>query len=132
MPRVPPAAVGKSVANHRRALLAKGARNISIDRSMRCMEDIDLKPGYSTGEIPGKCIKCLAEQELNSCLRMLLIGEGEDWEVMQQYEMLLSFLKSPESLSLRDEAEKYLAEGKKVTLKLSFANRAPVYELEVI
>ena len=96
------------------------------------MEDIDLEPGYSTGEIPGKCIKCLAEQELNNCLRVLLVGEGENQEVRQQYEMLLSFLKSPESLKLRDEAEKYLAEGKKVTLRLSFADGEPEYELEVI
>jgi len=96
------------------------------------MNTFDLQPGYSTGEIPGKCIKCLAEQELNSCLRLLLIGEGEEKDVQQQYEMLLSFLTSPESRKLRDESEKYLSEGKKVTLKLSFANGKPEYELEVI
>ena len=96
------------------------------------MDTFDLQPGYSTGEIPGKCIKCLAEQELNSCLRMLLIGEGDEKGVQQQYEMLLSFLKSPESRKLRDESEKYLAEGKKVTMKLSFANEKLEYELEVI
>ena len=96
------------------------------------MDTFDLQPGYSTGEIPGKCIKCLAEQELNSCLRLLLIGEGEEKDVQQQYEMLLSFLTSPESRKLRDESEKYLSEGKKVTLKLSFANGKPEYELEVI
>ena len=96
------------------------------------MDTFDLQPSYSTGEIPGKCIKCLAEQELNSCLRILLIGEGEEKGVQQQYEMLLSFLTSPESRKLRDESEKYLSEGKKVTLKLSFANGKPEYELEVI
>ena len=96
------------------------------------MDTFNLQPGYSTGEIPGKCIKCLAEQELNSCLRLLLVGEGEEKGVQQQYEMLLSFLRSPESRKLRDESEKYLAEGKKVTLKLSFANGKPEYELEVI
>ena len=96
------------------------------------MDTFDLQPGYSTGEIPGKCIKCLAEQELNSCLRILLTGEGEEKGVQQQYEMLLSFLKSSESRKLRDESEKYLAEGKEVTLRLSFANGKPEYELEVI
>lgn len=30
-----------------------------------------------------------------------------------------------------DESEKYLAEGKKVTLKLSLADGKPKYELEV-
>lgn len=95
------------------------------------MDTLDLQPGYSTGEIPGKCIKCLAEQELNSCLRMLLIGEGEEESVQRQYEMLLAFLKSPESRKLRDDTEKYLAEGKEVTLRLSFANDRPEYELKI-
>jgi len=83
------------------------------------MESLDLEPGYSTGEIPGKCIKCLAEQELNACLRMLLVGEGEDNEVQQEYEMLLSFLRSPESKRLRDESERLLSEGKQVALRMN-------------
>lgn len=95
------------------------------------MDSFDLEPRYSTKEIPGKCLKCLTEQELNNCLRMLLIGEGEDKELQQQCEMLVSFLKSPESRKLRDESEKYLAEGKKVTLRLSFADGKPKYELEI-
>jgi len=95
------------------------------------MDSFDLEPRYSTKEIPGKCLKCLAEQELNNCLRLLLIGEGEDKELQQKYEMLVSFLKSPDSRKLRDESEKYLAEGKKVTLRLSFANGKPKYELEI-
>ena len=96
------------------------------------MDTFDLQPAYSTGEIPGKCIKCLAEHKLDNCLRTLIIGEGEDQEVKQQYEMLLSFLKSAESQQLRDESEKYLAEGKKVTLRLSYANGKTEYKLEVI
>ena len=95
------------------------------------MDSFDLEPRYSTKEIPGKCLKCLAEQELNNCLRMLLIEEGEDKELQQQYEMLVSFLKSPESRKLRDESEKYLAEGKKITLRLTFADGKPKYELEI-
>ena len=97
------------------------------------MESIELEPGYSTSEIPGKCIKCLAEQELNNCLRMLLIGEEDekDNELFKQYEMLVTFLKSPESRELRDESEKLLAEGKDVTLKLTLNNDVPEYMLEV-
>ena len=94
------------------------------------MESFDLKPRYSSGELPGKCIKCLAEQELDSCLRELLRGEvGE--ELKQRFEMLLAFLKSPESQKLRDESEKYLAEGRKVTLRLSFTDGKPKYELNI-
>ena len=95
------------------------------------MEPINLDPRYSTKEIPGKCIKCLAEQELDTCLRELLREESENKEMQQRYEMLLAFLKSPESRKLRDESEKYLAEGRKVTLRLSFADGKPKYELNI-
>ena len=95
------------------------------------MDSFDLEPKYSTSQIPGKCIKCLAEQELNNCLLELLRGEGEENELQQRFEMLLAFLKSPESQKLRDESEKYLAEGKKVALKLSLTDGMPKYDLEI-
>ena len=95
------------------------------------MDSFDLEPKYSTSQIPGKCIKCLAEQELNNCLMQLLRQEGENEEVQHRFEALVSFLKSSESKRLRDESEKYLAEGKKVTLELSLADGQPKYELEV-
>ncbi len=95
------------------------------------MESINLDPRYSTKEIPGKCIKCLAEQELNNCLLELLRGEEENKELEQRFEALVSFLKSPESISLRDEAERYLAKGKKVTVKINFEMGQLKYELKV-
>ena len=82
------------------------------------MEPIDLEPRFSTREIPGKCIKCLAEQELGNCLMELLKGKGRDKKVEQRFEALVSFLKSPESKNLRDESEKYLAEGREVKVKI--------------
>ena len=93
------------------------------------MDPIDLNPRYSTKDIPGKCIKCLAEHELNICLRELLKDETDDKEVEQRFEMLVSFLKSPESKRLRDESEKYLAEGKQVKLRIHFEAEKPSYEL---
>ena len=95
------------------------------------MDSFDLEPKYSTSQIPGKCIKCLAEQELNNCLLELLRREGEERELQQRYEILLAFLKSPESQKLRDESEKYLAEGKKVRLKINFETGKPKYELKI-
>jgi len=95
------------------------------------MDTINLEPRYSTSQIPGKCIKCLAEQKLNNCLLELLRGEGEEKELQQRFEMLLAFLKSPESQKLRDESEKYLAEGKKVTVKIDFETGKPKYELKI-
>jgi hypothetical protein len=94
------------------------------------MEPIELEPRYTSGELPGKCIKCLAEQELDSCLRELLRGEDSE-EVKQRFERLVTFLKSPESQKIRDKAEKYLAEGKKVRLILSFTDGKPKYELNI-
>jgi len=82
------------------------------------MEPINLEPRYSSKDIPGKCIKCLAEKELNDCLMALLREQGETKELQQRFEALVSFLKSPESQRLRDESEKYLAEGKHVTVRV--------------
>lgn len=95
------------------------------------MDSFDLEPKYSTSQIPGKCIKCLAEREMNNCLLELLRGEGEERELQQRFEILLAFLKSPESQKLRDESEKYLAEGKKVRLKINFETGKRKYELKI-
>ena len=96
------------------------------------MEPIKLTPKYSTKEIPGKCIKCLAEQEMNNCLlELLLQGEAGNQELERRFEALVSFLKSPESKWLRDESEKYLAEGKQVTVDIHFEAGKPVYKLKV-
>ncbi len=95
------------------------------------MEPIKLEPGYSTRDIPGKCIKCLAEQKLNTCLRELLRSEAEDPELYRRYEALLAFLLSPGLEKLREESERYLAEGKQVALSISFEHGKPQYELKI-
>ena len=89
---------------------------------------INLEPRYSTAEVPGKCLKCLAEQQLDSCLRQLLMEKAESKELKERYAALLSFLRSPESKSLRDEAEKHLADGKEVKLVISGKGK---YEIKV-
>ena len=93
------------------------------------MDSFELEPGYSTREIPGKCLKCLAEHEMNNCLMLLLRDEKEDEDVIQKFEALISFLESPESRQLRDESERLLAEGKRVALKIDIINGKPEYEL---
>jgi hypothetical protein len=95
------------------------------------MDSYELEPRYSTKEIPGKCLKCLAEHELNNCLMQLLREEEENEEVQQRFESLVSFLKSPASKRLRDESERYLAEGKQVAVKISFESGRPKYELKI-
>lgn len=95
------------------------------------MESINLEPSYSSSQLPGKCLKCLAERELDNCLRLLLLTEGESNELQERYVALLSFLKSPESKDLRDETEKYLAEGKEVNLQIHYHNGKVRYELQL-
>jgi len=85
------------------------------------VKPINLEPRYSTMEIPGKCIKCLAEKQLDSCLRLLLMGKTGNKELEERYASLLSFLKSPESKKLRNESEKYLSEGKEVEVKIYYS-----------
>ena len=94
-------------------------------------KSIDLEPRYSTKDDPGKCIKCLAEQKLDTCLRELLRSEEENPERYQSYEALLAFLQSPESEKLHEESERYLAEGKPVTVRIRIEEGKFRYELQI-
>ena len=95
------------------------------------MDSFELEPGYSTREIPGKCLKCLAEHELNNCLTLLLREENEDVRVQEKFEALVNFLQSPESKQMRDESERLLAEGRRVRLQINVENGKPKYELKI-
>jgi len=86
------------------------------------MDNIDLEPNYTANEIPGKCLKCLAEKELNSCLFGLLGEQTTDVELQQRYEALLGLLQSPDFESLRSQSEKLLAEGMQVKVKVSYSD----------
>lgn len=96
---------------------------------MDSQESYDLEPKYSSNEISGRCLKCLSEHELNNCLMQLLREEGIDKKVRNKYEALVNFLQSPESEQLRIESEKYLAEGKKVSVRINVINGRQKYEL---
>jgi hypothetical protein len=95
------------------------------------VKSYELEPKYSTDEIPGRCIKCLCEQELNNCLRQMLREEDIDEETQRKYEALAVFLRSPESERLRIESERYLAEGKRVTVIIGTKNGKPTYGLKI-
>lgn len=93
--------------------------------------DIELTPRYSTRAIPGRCLKCLADQEYGDCLRALLGGETDNQNMKRTYEALVSFLESSEMKGLRDESERLLSDGKQVTVRISLENGKPRYELTV-
>jgi hypothetical protein len=92
--------------------------------------DIELEPRYSTREIPGRCIKCLAEDQYLDCLRALLKGGSGGEELEEVYEALVSFLKSPDLQKLRDESERHLAEERDVKIVLHLGEGEPRYEIK--
>lgn len=94
-------------------------------------KSIDLEPAYSTKDVPGKCIKCLTEQKLDICLRDLLRSEEDNPAQYQKYEALLAFLQSPESEKLREDSERYLSEGKQVTIRIHIEKGKFRYELQI-
>lgn len=94
------------------------------------MSDIELEIGYTTKEVPGKCIKCLAEEEARNCLwELLKCGEGNK-ELEQTYEALITLLKSPALQNLRDESEKYLSEGKNVKIVIHLEDGEFKYKIK--
>jgi hypothetical protein len=96
------------------------------------MDKIELEPSYSTVNLPGKCIKCLAEQQYGDCLKQLLQGDDGKKELEERFEAIVGLLKSSDLAHLRDEAEKYLAEGKRVKLVIDQNDdNEPVYRIEV-
>ena len=84
------------------------------------MERIDLEPNYTSNEVPGRCLKCLAEKELDNCLFKLLSEHSNDDELQQRYEALLALLDSPDFETLRSEAERLLSIGKQVKIKVDY------------
>ncbi len=95
------------------------------------MESIDLTPRYSTSEAPGRCIKCLAEEKLFSCMRELFKKEKNTTKLQQRYKILYSFLESSELQKLCDETERYLAEGQEVSVRIYLEAGNPKYELKI-
>ena len=94
-------------------------------------DDIELEPHYTNKEVPGRCLKCLAEQETRNCLWELLKGEGRNKELEKTYEAMIALLTSPELQKLCDESEKYLAEGKNVKIVLHLSDGKPTYEIKL-
>jgi hypothetical protein len=95
------------------------------------MESIELKPCYSTSDVAGRCIKCLAEEKLFNSMRALFEDEKESSKLQEKYEILYAFLESPELQKLCDETEKNLAEGKEVSVKIYLENSKPKYVLKI-
>jgi hypothetical protein len=98
---------------------------------MRMASDIEFGPRYSTREIPGRCIKCLAEEQYLDCLRALLKGESGSKELQETYAALVSLLKSPDLQKLRDESERHLAEGRDVKVVLHLTEGESRYEIRL-
>jgi hypothetical protein len=94
-------------------------------------ELIDLTPHYSSNELPGRCLKCLAEEKLFSCMRELFNEERDTSKLERRYQLIYSLLESPDFENLRDETERYLADGKKVNVRIYLEDGKPKYELKI-
>jgi len=84
------------------------------------MDNFNLEPKYTSNEVSGKCLKCLAEKELNTCLFGLLSDQTSDADLQQRYQALLALLESPDFERLRSQAERLLSEGKQVKVKVDY------------
>jgi hypothetical protein len=98
------------------------------------MEPIDLEPKYSTNEVTGRCLRCLAEQQLKDCIMdMLTTGSDNDSDNLQnKYQALVSFLQSPEAQSLINQTERLLSEGIQVKVRLFWENESLRHEIKII
>jgi hypothetical protein len=114
---------GKNVVKNRPAPLVTHAEE--VDR----MKPIEFEPRHSPKEISPKCIKSLVEQEVGNCLRVLLRGGIENKELVEKYEALISFLRSPELKKIHNMCETYLAQGKEVRVKICFWHGTPKYKI---
>jgi hypothetical protein len=94
------------------------------------MEHVNLEPHYSTNEIAGKCVRCLAEQELSNCIIEMLGERTDDDDLQRKYNILATFLKSPDAQELINETEQYLSDGIKVNVQLFFENDNLKYEIK--
>jgi hypothetical protein len=95
------------------------------------VSSFDFIPKYSTKDAPGRCVKCLVEQKLDTCLREILRSEDNSPERYQNYRALLAFLQSPESEKLRADSERYLAEGKQVVVRICVSKGRFEYKLQI-
>jgi hypothetical protein len=64
-------------------------------------------------------------------MRELFENEKDPSRLQQMYETLYSFLESPELHKLCDETEKYLSEGKEVSVRIHLESGKPKYELKI-
>jgi hypothetical protein len=63
-------------------------------------------------------------------MRELFKEEKDTSDIQKQYKVLHSFLESPELQKLCDESEKYLSEGKEVSVRIFLEAGKPKYELK--
>jgi hypothetical protein len=86
------------------------------------MDPIELEPQYSTNDITGRCLRCLAEQQLKDCILDMLSTDKDLDTLHNKYEALVAFLQSPKAQGLIDETERLLSEGAQVKVRLYWEN----------
>ena len=93
------------------------------------MHSIRLKPKYSDKGQDVKCVRTLAREELDACLKTMLSGDDND-ECKNRYNALKAFLQSPESYELRAKSEQSLANGENVEVIINYGRDNPEFRLQ--
>lgn len=88
------------------------------------MPRIELQPDLD------HCIETLARNEYERGLRSILAGESDEY-LAERTEVLRLLLETADFKDLRQESERYLLQGRKVTLTVYVDEGAVRYKLQV-
>ena len=77
------------------------------------------------------CIETVMKREYRETLRQLLTAGEENEQLGKKLELLRTFLETMDFKQLRQESEKYLAEGRTVKFVLYLEDGTPKHEMPV-
>lgn len=89
------------------------------------MMEIKLEPSLSS------CIETTAKRAYKRVLSLLLRGEHEDRQLVEELELLRAFLETSDFGQLRCRSEEFLLAGGRVEFRLKSTEAAPGYEIEI-
>jgi hypothetical protein len=64
-------------------------------------------------------------------MRELFKEDKDNPELEKKYELLYSFLESPDLQKICDESERYLSEGKEVSVRIALESGKPKFEIKL-
>lgn len=87
--------------------------------------ELKLEPNIS------HCIETVAKRQYNRVLNVLLKGEAENEQLLEELELLRLFLETGDFRKLRGISEEFLRNGRRLEFILRSINGPPGYEIEI-